>query len=189
MRKTLLYLHMYGGLIAAVYLILLGISSLQFQHHFLPDASPPTRWERVITPPPADADLPTKTATVRDELGLMGKFFNARDTNDGFRFDLYRPGRSYNISVSSTGTAKVDERRTTANIVTGLHGLTTVPNSRFMTAWGVYTHFATIFGILAAVSGIYLFASVKRDRFPALITLGVCGVLAGAWMIFLVYHG
>src|SRR5690349_8218395 len=117
MRKALLYLHMYGGLIAAVYLILLGISSLQFQHHFLPDGPPATTWERSITPPPTDANLPTKAAVVRDQLGLMGKFFNARDTKDGFRFDLYRPGRGYVINVSAAGAAKIEERRLTSNIV------------------------------------------------------------------------
>ena len=188
MRKTLLYLHMYGGLIACVYLILLGISSLQFQHHFLPDTPPPTRWERDI-PPPAGDDAAAKAAAARDALGLMGKAFNPRDTKDGFRFDLYRPGRNYAIEVSAAGHVKVDERRATANIVAALHGMTSVPNSRFLTAWGVYTHIVTIFGILAAISGVYLFASVRRDRIPALITLGVCGSIGAAWMFFLVYHG
>jgi hypothetical protein len=189
MRKILLYLHMYGGLIAAVYLILLGISSLQFQHHFFPDAGPPTTWERDV---PVHESTTLTPEYVVDQLGLMGKVNrnSYREDKDGTaRIDLYRPGRSYAISYTSQGHVKVSERRNTWNIVTALHGLTSVPNSRFMTAWGVYTHFATIFGILAAISGIYLFASVKRDRIAGLITLGICGVLAGAWMIFLVYHG
>jgi hypothetical protein len=192
MRNALLKIHMYGGLVAAVYLTLLGISSLQFQHHFLPEASPPARWERDIAPPAGDADAVARARAVRDALGLMGNVnpWNVRDGGDGgVRFDLYRPGRHYTIDVTPAGHVTVDERRNTAGVVGALHGLTSIPNAPFLTVWSIYTHVVTVFGIVAAITGVYLFASVKRDRVPALITLGVCSTVAAAWMILLVYHG
>ena len=46
MRKWMLNIHLYGGLLCAPYLIIFGFSSLQFNHHFnfVSHAEEPSKW-------------------------------------------------------------------------------------------------------------------------------------------------
>ena len=190
MRKIILNIHMYGGLLACGYLIVLGISSLQFSHHFFPDTPGKTTWERDIAPLNATAAV-AAGEQARSELGLFG-WVNARTAklkNGDLTFTIDRPGRQYAIAVSAAGHAKVDEQRRTPFIMTALHGMESVPGSKLMSVWGVYTEFASFFGIGACLSGIYLFASTKRDRKAALIVLAISTVLAVGGMTFFYFNG
>ena len=52
-----------------------------------------------------------------------------------------------------------------------LHATGGLPGSSLMPWWGVYTELCTWFVLLAAVTGVYLWATQKRDRVLALVTL------------------
>jgi len=103
-RRLILNLHMYGGLLCCGYLILLGFSSLQFVHHFLPDPPAAAVWERDLVVP-GEGEPKTRGEAVRDSLGLFGSVRNASVTKQGnLRFVLSRPGRNYVIASQANGT-------------------------------------------------------------------------------------
>ena len=71
MRKWILRIHLYGGLLCSSYLILFGISSLLFNHEpkFAKPREQKVTWERAVSPGKC-ADNAARA--VRDELGLNG---------------------------------------------------------------------------------------------------------------------
>lgn len=48
MRGLILKIHMYGGLFCASYLLILGLSSLNYNHHFGPPTNEKVTWERSL---------------------------------------------------------------------------------------------------------------------------------------------
>lgn len=52
MRKWILRLHLYGGLLCSSYLVLFGVSSLLFNHRvsFAEPGEQTVSWERDVTP-------------------------------------------------------------------------------------------------------------------------------------------
>src|SRR4051812_23880286 len=103
MRKWMLNLHLYGGLLCAPYLIIFGFSSLHFNHHFgfvAPDSKTvPRVWEA-----PVNVEFSTSNdqlaESIRNSLGLMGwtlPWTMQRDGEGDLHFDVERPGKSYTI--------------------------------------------------------------------------------------------
>lgn len=115
MRKLLLKIHLYGGLICFWYLIILGTSSLDFNHHFpfMQGDLDTEQW--TTTFPVADGmeDNATLSVVIRDSLGLIGwplPWQTRRDTTGVFHFALQHPGKRYVIDYSlNDGTAHVRE--------------------------------------------------------------------------------
>ncbi len=166
MRKWILRLHLYGGLLCSSYLLLFGISSLLFNHHadFANPKGQTTTWERDVTPGNSVGDA-AEAKSVHHELGLIGwAYAEHRERNGDLVFTASRPGKLYHIRVSEGGThATVQETRVGAwEVVRGLHGLEELPNSRFMSIWGLYTELCTFVVLFAAVSGVYLWATTRR---------------------------
>jgi hypothetical protein len=91
MRKWILNLHLYGGLLCAPYLIIFGFSSLQFHYHFsfvTPKPAPPLVWTAPLAVKP-EGDNEGVASSVRDSLGLMGCTIptnKERDASGNMRF-------------------------------------------------------------------------------------------------------
>ena len=71
MRKLILNLHIYGGLLCFSYLIIFGVTSLNFNHPFAftTAKAKPTTWEQTIALP----DLPRVTADMTGEQRVAAK--------------------------------------------------------------------------------------------------------------------
>jgi hypothetical protein len=96
MRKWLLNIHLYGGLICAPYLIIFGFSSLHFNHHFgFAEAELKSiEWQAPLNTQP-DKDDNAMAEAVRNDLGLMGwtlPWKMKREPSGDVEFDLERPG-------------------------------------------------------------------------------------------------
>ena len=192
MRKWVLRIHLYFGLLCCPYLIVFGISSLNFNHpfEFTRPAENRVTWERNVQLPPVTADNEAVSEAVRDALGLIGwtiPWETHRDADSGnLHFGLARPGKHYTIHVlRESGGVRVDERREGYwTVLRHIHGNKGVPRSRLMSVWGGYTELCTQFVLFAAVSGVYLFAARKRER---LLGFGVLGVATVLSLLFMVY--
>lgn len=107
MRPILLKIHLYAGLLCASYLILFGVSSLNFNHHFGQHAALKAERQRGLRALPAIADDQLLAEALRDTLGLVGwtlPWETARsETADSlyFQFGVSRPGKEYIIRVQS----------------------------------------------------------------------------------------
>ena len=192
MRKWVLRIHLYLGLICSSYLILFGVSSLNFNHPFAftKPAEERVTWERELALPPVSSDDAIESDAVRDALRLVGWTIPWEMTRDAVTGDLHfglaRPGKHYAIHVRrAEGRVSVKERREGYwPVLRGLHGLHGVPRAPVATVWGWYTELCTAFVLFAAASGVYLFAARKRERWIGFAVLGLAVALS---LLFMVY--
>lgn len=110
MRTILLKIHLYTGLLCSSYLILFGISSLNFNHHFGKPAALKNERQRSLNALPALTDDQRLAEALRDTLGLVGWTLTwetrRSETADSryFRFAVARPGKEYRVMVQSPKT-------------------------------------------------------------------------------------
>jgi hypothetical protein len=196
MRKWVLRLHLYLGLLCSGYLIVFGVSSLNYNHplEFTKPRTETVTWERSLALPPRQPDNAAESEAVCDALGLMGwtlPWETRREPSGDLHFGLARPGKHYNIHVMrDAGKVSVRERSEGHwTVIRHIHGNKGVPRSNLMTAWGWYTEACTLFVLFAAGSGVYLFATRKKDRTAAWAVLGAATALSLAFMVYLRYGG
>ncbi|MCC7263032.1 MAG: hypothetical protein IT369_10980 [Candidatus Latescibacteria bacterium] len=107
MRTILLKVHLYAGLLCSSYLILFGISSLNFNHHFGHPGTLRVERQRGLQALPAISDDQRLAEALRDTLGLVGWMLpwetSRSETTDSlyFRFAVSRPGKQYTVRVQS----------------------------------------------------------------------------------------
>jgi len=196
LRRLIAKLHYLGGLTCFWYLLVLGISSLQFNHpfSFRDRSNESTLWRRqldVDTEGLHEVDL---CIAIRDSLTLIGwplPWEIRRDSGDIFHFSIEQPAKRYEIDYSSRNRlASVREiPKGFWRVFNALHGAGDVPNAPFTMAWSWYTR-CTIVGLICSVfSGIYIWYINQRNRksgfYILLISLGV----AMAWMFQLYMIG
>jgi hypothetical protein len=84
----------------------------------------------------------------------------------------------------------VEERREGYwTVVQRMHGNHGVPRSNLMTVWGWYTELCTLFVLFAAGTGVYLFATRKKDRRAAWAVLATATALSLLFMVYVRYWG
>jgi len=212
LRRVILNIHIYAGLLCFGYLIVFGLSSLNFNHPFAftRARSEPVAWERQV----AIADLPRLTPemtydqrvaakteanhAVRRALGLFGhprpwreSWWDEHDANH-YHASLVRPGAQYEVDVHlDRKLAAVRETRSSAwEVMARLHGFHgEMPGSVLVSTWAWYTEFCTLAVLFAGVSGVYLWTARRNQRRMGLALLGGAGALSLALMLYLTLHG
>ncbi len=170
LRRWLLNIHLYGGLLCSGYLLVYGVSSLLFNHRFdrLVGLASAREWTAATAPPTAATAPDVLARQVANELGIVGRIPAGgphRDEEGALRFSIQRPGRSYAIRVDTTGSATVAERRLRpAAILMGLHDARPEPTSVALTSWWWYTHVTVGFLLYLAGSGVVLWVITHRPR-------------------------
>jgi hypothetical protein len=190
MRSFLLKLHLYGGLLCSSYLIIFGISSLNYNHNFGKPGNEKLAWERSLKVVDIGNDLAVADA-VRDALGLVGwslPWEMRRDDQGNLHFGVSRPGKHYAIHVFfDENQVKVEEtRRGFWAIINSLHGNMGVPASRFMNLWGAYTELCTWVVLFSAASGVYLWTRRRKERIVGWLLL-VGGTVPSLLLMFYVW--
>jgi hypothetical protein len=146
------------------YLVIYGVTSIRYNHG-LSDSEPRRleRWNREITWPDS-ADPVARADAIREQLGLFGMIpeatFTVEEGGD-LTFDVLRPGRGYNIRTDRRGESVdvLEIRRSTMAAFDALHGHGVVPGSVLLAIWAAYTEVSWIFIVLAAATGLYLWAT------------------------------
>lgn len=192
MRKWLLNLHLYGGLLCSSYLVIYGLSSLQFNHAWLlPQKTAATvEWSQVIDPP-ASRNKQAVADHIKAQLNLPGwvhPWSIQRDRQQNYDFEVSRPGKHYVIHYDPrAGVASVAEQRVNiAGIIPRLHGLYgDVPGMPGLRSWGAYTEITNWVVLFAICTGIILFAYRSRERRASFAILGFCGLSSLAFMLYM----
>jgi hypothetical protein len=212
LQRVILNLHIYGGLLCFSYLIIFGISSLNFNHPFAftQAKGEPVKWEQPVTLP----DLPRlsddmtgeqRVATkakanhqVREALGLFGhqrpwgESWWDKDDPNHYHASLVRPGVEYDVDVHlDEKVARVSERRTSVFMVMrGLHGFSEdMPGSPLVTTWGWYTELCTFFVLFAGATGVYLWTRRRNERRVGYALIGTAGALSLGLIVYITLHG
>ena len=188
-RKWVLNLHLYGGLLGSSYLVILGLSSIAFNHHMAPDRAllPAITWQHPLTMSVTGDDMEV-ASKARDALGLFGwplPWEMHREVNDDLRFDLARPGKYYSIHLNQDKKMiYVAEKRTGyLSVIRELHGFSgELPGAKFMNIWSVYTEATTWIVFLSLISGVYLWLKRPKER-----KTGTVYMLAGLTVFFIIF--
>jgi hypothetical protein len=207
LRKTVLYVHIYGGLLCFSYLILLGISVLNFNHPFAftkPSAEE-TTWTQPISIPSlvkADSKTPPDAMQRLNDAAIlhaMGSFAESYPNSNGswtspgtYHAHLVRPGKEYQIDVHvDQGTETVTQTKTGLwTLVRDLHGSYFIyADSVLASTWSWYTDLCTFVVVFAGISGIYLWTRRRRERRIGLFVIGIATVLSLSLMLFVTFHG
>ena len=196
MRKLFLKLHLYSGLICFWYLMILGTSSLNFNHHFsfmLEDEGMET-WSRHIRLDSTLKDDRVLSQTISDSLSLIGwplPWETWHDTTGVFHFVLQHPGKRYAVDYHFIDQiARVQEHpRGFWGIFNALHGMGSVPNSMFMYSWKWYSRITVALVVFSVFSGIYVWYRNKRDKPAGIWVLLTSLVISLVWMFQLYFWG
>lgn len=196
LRNLVLKIHFYGGLACFWYLIVLGISSLHFNHHFsfMDQAGDPITWTDRILIANHGSDDVTLSDAIRDSLSLIGwplPWETWRDSTSTFHFALEQPAKRYVIDYYFTDhIAYVQEtQKGFWRVFNSLHGAGGVPNAPFLQVWNWYTRVTVIAVVLSVFSGIYLWSSGNRNKKSGLYMLVISLAIAILWMIQLYIKG
>ena len=198
---------MYGGLLCFSYLILIGISTLNFNHRFSFTMRPAsvTTWTQpmalpgLVTPQSANHDA---AAIVRQNnpmvihaLGSFGTFTNADGSwtdPDTYHARFVRPGKEYQVDVHpSRGTATIIQTRASLwGMIRDLHGQYAVyPDSLLASSFKWYTEISAIVVLFASISGVYLWTARRKERRIGLIMLGTAGAVSLSLMVLITKYG
>ena len=167
--RTILHIHIYLGLFCTPFLIIFSLSSLDFNHHFMPQKSfqSAKEWERKIMMTKTE-DLSVYSDQLLDSLQIFGWFLpwsSYQDSNKTY-IEISQPAKRYDISISPQGLVKVVETpESIANVAKLLHFIgEDIPHAPWwVNAWKHYqslTVYALVFWFL---SGIYLWLRKKKS--------------------------
>lgn len=193
LRRWLLNIHLYGGLLSSSYLVLYGVSSLLFNHpmDFFQRSRGSSEWSAAVSPPVATLPPAEAARRAADELGLVGRIIPpdlAWGDGGALEFGMVRPGMEYAVSLAPDGSATVVADRTgLQSITTGLHDARRYPESLALTVWWHYTHVAVFVLIFSALSGIVLWIASRRYRrigWPVLVGGSAAFLALAGWMVF-----
>lgn len=206
LRKIVLNLHLYGGLLCFSYLILYGISSINFNHPFAftKARGSTTTWTQSLR-------LPAEFATTAGKGGAEVSRIQNQDNQmvlhalgsfaappygltggwtgpDTYHAHVMRLGKEYQVDVHPTqGTATITQTRMGFwTFIRELHGAhVTFPDSLLASTWAWYTDLCTVFLVVAGISGVYLWTRRRAERRVGLILLGVAMTLSLALMLLI----
>ena len=163
LNKFLRKLHVYGGLFLSFYVIVLGISSLQFQHRFI-EFQPGKKivtWEQKVEIPEVEDQNQLK-ASIRDSLSLNGYlpwWEEYTDSTGIYHFMISRPGKKYWVTVPIEGNQiRIDESRTSLlSVIFALHPLTAgFKGPGFAKVWRIISEIMSILFLVIIVLTIQI---------------------------------
>ena len=193
MRDLILKIHLYTGLLCASYLLIFGISSLNYNHHFGQPTDDKVQWDRALDVEDRKEQMDV-AKKVRDDLDLIGwtiPWETYRDDQSNLHFGLARPGKRYKIHVffDQDRVAVDEDRKGFWQVINQLHALTGILNSPFVDTWGIYTEICIWVVLFSACSGIYLWATLKRDRLVGLLLLLGSFAFSLGFMLYIWWRG
>jgi hypothetical protein len=185
LRKWILKIHLYGGLIYFWYLIILSISSLNFQHHFnfLKNEFPTREAKNISLVLPELENNYDLATNIQNKLGIIGWYLPWETYYDSvgiFHVQIQNPYKHYLITYDSkSSTASViKEGNGFWNVINVLHGFAEdMPNAPFLIFWKMFTYICLGGVIFSIFSGIWLWQKRSRNKLIGWLTiLGIMGL-------------
>lgn len=196
LRKLILKIHLYGGLLCFWYLIIYAVSSLHFQHHFEfmnPVPSEET-FEKKLKITPND-DINITARNIQDEIGVAGwhlPWATRIDKNGLLHTEIQNPDAQYLVTWdNSTSTVKyIKKKKGFWAKFNSLHGFSgKMPNAPLMIIWGVFTYISLIVVTFAIFSGIWLWMKGSTYKLVGAVTASVIVIISLSLMIYVYFHG
>jgi hypothetical protein len=171
--KTLVIkIHSYLGLLCMPYLLIFGLSSLTFNHHFEAFEVEGREGDNELLKIdiPAIDDNLTLANAINDSCSVFGWYlpWSARRDSLQFFYETVKTGRKYNTKVDfESGEIKINSRRNSiSHLLKGLHGLgEEIPNAPLcVNVWQYYQDLSVYSLMFWLLSGIWLWIQKRIDR-------------------------
>lgn len=184
--KYLYRLHLYGGLFCAVYLFIVGLSTLNFQHHFLPEKETDTLSYTQHIPFNSALEADTLARYITAQLGITGnlpRWDFKEDSTGSLQYKIHRPARMYEVTLNrNNDLVKIHEiHYSTGRILRALHvGSVTNLDDPLLRIWAYYAQVSAIFAIIAVGTAIYFWfkKSVKnRSQWFLILCSGIFSLI------------
>lgn len=193
MRNFLIKIHAYLGLFCVPYLLVFGISSLNF-NHTIPgmgdDPGSVISWEKSASFPDS-LDNETLAGVINDSLGIMGWYipWDALRDSTSFNYQTVHFGKHYdiNLDVPEQNIRVTARAESIGNVIKGLHFLgESVPRAPWwVNIWQFYQDL-TVYGLLFwIISGLYFWAGKSSDRRWGVPVLFGSMILSVLFMLYL----
>ena len=197
LRQWILKMHFYGGLLCFWYLVIFSISSLHFHHHFefmnetqISEELPPMHLR--LDNSKSDSALATTIQNTLDIAGWYLPWETRRDSSGVFHTQIQNPKAGYLIQydpVSST-IRVTKEDKGFWSVFNALHGFSgAMPNAPFLIFWNLFTYLCLLMVLFSIFSGIWLWASGKRDQFIGWVTVVGTMSLSILLMVYVYLNG
>ena len=195
-RNYILRIHIYIGLFCLPYLLIFSLSSLNFNHHFLPEKlseEQSASWQVKVNLPET-YDNAALANMVKDSLGLFGwaPWWEYRRDSVSFRFGVTHTGKFYEVVTrKGSGVVTVNQwNYQSGNVLKGLHFLgEKIPGAPLhINMWRFYqdlTVYAVFFWVL---SGLYMWILKRRKgglESPVLLAISIFSValIITVWLV------
>jgi len=165
-NRWLQKLHIYAGLYATPFMILMGLSALFFNHEALlnPDKVAKSReWSAQMNLPKSLSNEVTWD-TVKTQLNIYGYvpfWLHYKDEQGDYHFEVHRPGRRYYITIQydKQNILVVEQVKTFRQIIGAMHPLIVggldKPVLKF---WKIYGQSAAVTALIALLLSVYFWA-------------------------------
>ncbi len=170
MRNT----HLFLGLFAFLAVLMYGFSSVAFAHRKWLRLEPSVSVTRVTIQPAGDVNPRSMARLLMDEHGMRGELLDTKLTPAGFKFRIERPGVQREVTYSKDrGEATVTTRTAPfTGMMTAIHkehGLW--HDDAVRNAWGAFLGLVSAALIVLALTGIYLWFRMHKERRIGVILL------------------
>ena len=189
MHRWLRNLHLFTGLFSCFMVFQYGVSTMFMSHRawFNNDPIPPVESSFAVAPDQATSARALGRALM-DRHGLSGEIRQGRETQSGYSLRIVRPGVAHEVDYDrSSGQAKVktrtsDFRRT----MVGIHHQGGIQNEDWVNqGWGWIVALGSVGLIILALSGIYLWFKLYKERLSGGVILVVSLLYSWGLMIAL----
>ena len=197
LRKWILKIHLYGGLLCFWYLIIFAVSSLQYQHHFKfmdPGNGTETLREAEVKIQP-EKDNKILAGNLRSSLEIPGwviPWQTSRDTAGILHTVIQNPKAIYTMDYDPS-TSKVKIKSVSNGfwrIIVALHGNTgEMPNAPLLVFWKIFTWICLCVVLFAIISGLWLWAAKPGNRKAGIITVSSMVILTVLLMSIVYIYG
>lgn len=197
LRKLILKIHLYGGLLCFWYLIIFAVSSLFYQHHFhfmSARESEGMSYEKKLQVPVSD-NLNEMAQGIQNELGIAGWYLpweTRRDKDGIIHTQIQNPVAQYLITFDQSSSEAKYTRKEKGfwPVFNSLHGFAgEMPNAPLLVIWKLFTWLSVIVVTFSIFSGIWLWMRKSSDRLAGLVTFTVIVILSFSFMIYVYFHG
>jgi len=184
-------IHIYGGLFCAVYLLIAGVSALNFQHQFLPETPTDTvSYARNIRFDPT-LKVDSLASYIRSQLGIKGYLppWEFRDNKNGrVRFIIQRPARTFDVRLRrNSDLVEISEiHYSTGKILRYLHFGSSKNKLGYpmLDIWTYYAQIAAILAFFTVATTIWFWFKKSVKNRSQWVTIIVSGVFSLAYMAY-----
>ncbi len=191
MYRILRDTHLLLGLFLFVFVMMFGISSLDFSHHGW-FGSEPTDSESTVVVDPGQASTPRELARhLMEEQGYRGGLHDIREAEGRIHFNISRIGTVHDVDYTR-GARKAQVRTRVfpfMSMMTWMHGTFGMQHEYAPhNVWGALMFLTSVGLLVLGGTGLYLWFKLRAERRIGLILL-LGNLVFGATLIVLLWVG